>query len=142
MDEISVEVWESLCVRFEMLEKVGEGGFGQVWRALDRESGKEVAVKVLSPDAAGPDLVQEIESMQTVVSPYVISYRGSEWAGDRIWVAMEWCELGDLASLMNICEVTLTEQEIHDVLVCVLDGLETIHAQGRVHRDIVRGLLL
>lgn len=76
--------------KLEMLEKLGEGSYGSVWRARNRETGVEYAIKKLSVfDNDLDELRLEIAFMKTCDSPYVVKYFGSLICGSELWIAME-----------------------------------------------------
>lgn len=62
---------------FELLEKLGEGSYGSVWRAKHRASGKEYAIKRVPVENDLEALQVEIEFMKSCVSPFIVQYFGS-----------------------------------------------------------------
>jgi serine/threonine-protein kinase 24/25/MST4 len=73
---------------FEILEKIGEGSFGVVYRAKDLRDGEIVALKIVPIDGAGvEDLVREIGILQNCAdSPYIVKYGGCWYKNHEIWV--------------------------------------------------------
>jgi serine/threonine protein kinase len=67
----------SFVGRYELYELLGQGGMGQVWRALDTALEREVAVKLLPPETSSPDLrvrfLREARALATVEHPNVVA---------------------------------------------------------------------
>jgi serine/threonine protein kinase len=74
---------------FEILEKIGEGSFGTVYKAKDLRDGEIVALKVVTVDGAGvEDLIREIGVLQNCAdSPYIVRYGGCWYQNHEIWVS-------------------------------------------------------
>lgn len=130
---------------FTILQKLGEGSYGSVFKALDNRTNQIVAIKVLeSEDDADDtsDLQKEINILKTCSSPYVVAYIGTYEKDGNIWIVMEYCGAGSLCDLMAICERTLDEEQIAAVMKMSLYGLEYLHKMKKIHRDIKSGNIL
>eukprot|EP00461_Guttulinopsis_vulgaris_P008840 UN08895 len=104
---------------FEFESKVGEGSYGAVYKAIDRTTGKTVAVKVL--DLQGDtnqiqDLQREINILKTCACPQIVEYCGAYSKDGQLWIAMEFCGAGSLSDLMAICDTILDEEEIAAIM--------------------------
>lgn len=126
--------------RFELLELIGKGGMGAVWKARDSESGEIVAIKLLHQHLADEtDYVarfeREVEVTRTINSPNVVRTTGY---GTRDGVPYMVMELVEGPSLRQ----TLTEQgsmswEVaRPIMAGVLRGLRDAHARNVLHRDV------
>ena len=127
--------------RFHLLAKLGEGGMGQVFRAVDLGSGAEAAVKVLHPSAsADPVQLQrfrkEARMLAQVDSPYVARLLELNRDGDVHYLALELVEGGDLAQVAEAQGGRLEEREALSIIADVCRGLGEAHVRGIVHRDI------
>ncbi len=128
--------------RFQVLERLGEGGMGVVFGAYDRTLDRRVAIKVLRPaSGAGQEpasvgrerLLREARAMARLEHPNVLAVHEVGTLGDQVFVAMEFAGGGTLRSW---CEKRRRPwREIVDRFVLAGRGLAAAHAAGLVHRD-------
>jgi non-specific serine/threonine protein kinase len=124
---------------YRVLDKLGAGGMGEVYRAEDVRLGRPVALKVL-PTAlkADPDsrarLLNEARAASLLRSPNIaVTYDIGE-DGGADFIVMEYVE-GQLLSV-RVAEGPLPIREVIDVGVQVADALDEAHVRGIIHRDI------
>lgn len=122
--------------RYEIECKLGEGGYGSVYRAKNRKNGETVALKVVRCDASNKEIMNEIEFLMSCQSPYIIGYRDNQSDEERLWLAMEFCEHGSLNDIMEKNGMTFNEVQIAGILYYTLQGLSYIHSSSKMHRDI------
>lgn len=129
---------------FTLLEKLGEGSYGSVYKGIHKESKAEIAVKLIPVQGEWEDLKKEIQILRTCKSDFIVQYYGSYMAAtsDDMWIVMEYCSAGSIADLMECTRRTLTEEQIQHVVACVLLGLEYLHENKNIHRDIKSGNIL
>lgn len=127
---------------FDVLEKLGEGSYGSVFKAMHKETGQVVAIKQVPVDTDLQEIIKEISMMQQCDSPYVVKYYGSYFKNTDLWIVMEFCGAGSVSDLMKIRNKTLTEEEIACILKYTLKGLEYLHLRRKIHRDIKAGNIL
>lgn len=127
---------------FDVLEKLGEGSYGSVYKAMHKETGQVVAIKQVPVDTDLQEIIKEISMMQQCDSPYVVKYYGSYFKNTDLWIVMEFCGAGSVSDLMKIRNKTLTEEEIACILKYTLKGLEYLHLRRKIHRDIKAGNIL
>ena len=134
-------VGEVFAGRYELVDPLGEGGGGVVWRAWDRRERQYVAAKVLRQvDAA--TLVRFVrEQAVRIEHPHVLTPRG--WAGedDRVLFTMPIVRGGSVATLIGDFG-PLPPRLTAVLLDQTLAALEQIHDHGVVHRDVKPGNLL
>lgn len=125
---------------YTLTEKIGEGGMGTVHLAVDRRTGRRVAVKVLSGttgarDGARRRFRREAESVLGLDHPNLI--RGFEAGEDRgrCYYAMEYCD-GESLDRRLRREGRLPWREALSLLVPVIAALRYAHDRGLIHRDI------
>eukprot|EP01100_Stratorugosa_tubuloviscum_P000629 TRINITY_DN1135_c5_g1_i1.p1 TRINITY_DN1135_c5_g1~~TRINITY_DN1135_c5_g1_i1.p1 ORF type:complete len:747 (+),score=340.02 TRINITY_DN1135_c5_g1_i1:43-2283(+) len=128
---------------FDLLEKLGKGAHGIVYKATNRLTGEIVAIKQLSIAPANlSELVAEITTLKELGnSPYCISYYGSFYKDNRLWIAMEFFDAGSIGDLLNE-KKNLTEPQIGAILCQVLPAIDFLHRAKKIHRDVKAGNLL
>ena len=128
-----------------LLEQIGEGGMGTVYRARDARLRREVAVKVLSPAvAAQPDLVARFEREARAVAalshPNVVVIHDVGYEADTHFIVMELLDghsLGEVAARGRLPAPLAIRY-----IVQVCNGLAAAHAKGIVHRDLKPGNII
>src|SRR5713101_2721083 len=126
--------------RYEILDVLGEGGMGAVYKANDRELKRTVALKVIRPDLArNPAIVerfkQELRLSHQVTHKNVIRiYDLGEGEGVK-FITMEYIEGKDLRSLIRE-KKRFTPEEAVEVIQQVCHALEAAHSVGVIHRDL------
>jgi len=133
----------SKLAELEILELVGLGGAAEVYRALDRSHGREVAVKVLS-ERAEPEMVarfvREARALERLQHPHIVGlYAAGEEAGQR-YIVMELVRGGSLREKLQ--RKPMPWPEACRIVRQVASALAFAHAQGIVHRDIKPGNIL
>lgn len=130
--------------RFELLEEIGEGGYGLVYQALDKKTNEFVAVKIFNLDDAADEVQeihQEISMMAEFDCPYLIQYHGSYVVYDELWIVMEYLEAGSLLDIIKKFG-PLQEDAIQYIMRELLMALNYLHAQRKIHRDVKAGNVL
>jgi len=125
--------------RFVIGERVGRGAFGEVLRGVDRENGGPVAIKRLRETDPDPATLErfdrEARMLQRIEHPNVVGFvaQGIDATG-RPCVALEWLEGSDLGSAMRREAFSIAAAV--DVGRQVARGLQALHDEGIVHRDV------
>ncbi|XP_056873532.1 serine/threonine-protein kinase PAK 6-like isoform X1 [Takifugu flavidus] len=120
----------------ENFVKIGEGSTGIVCIAEERESGRQVAVKMmdLRKQQRRELLFNEVVIMRDYHHQNVVQMYRSALVGEELWVIMEYLQGGALTHI--ICQTRLNEEQIATVCEGVLQALTYLHSQGVIHRDI------
>ncbi|KAL9096216.1 MAG: hypothetical protein Q9165_001739 [Trypethelium subeluteriae] len=116
---------------------IGGGSFGKVYKGLDKRTGQTVAIKVIDVENAEDevdDIIQEISILAELNSPYVTKYYGSYLKGSDLWIVMEFCAGGSCGDLMK--PGLISEDYITIIVRELLMGLEYLHSDKKLHRDI------
>ena len=126
--------------RYALRDKLGDGGMATVWRATDEVLGRDVAVKVLSPQfAADPDFLarfeREARHAARLSHPRLVTVFDSGVDGALPYIVMELVAGPTLRQVLDHTGM-LPPGEAVGIAAAVCEGLEVAHAAGLVHRDI------
>jgi serine/threonine-protein kinase len=126
--------------RYEILDKLGEGAMGVVYRARDESLGRVVALKMLSAELSGEEeLLQrfqrEAEAVGRLSHPNIVTVYDVGDAEGQLYMAMELLEGDDLRSLIER-RVPVPLADRVRLLQQICDGIAYAHSRGVVHRDI------
>lgn len=128
--------------RYELGELLGKGGFAAVFRAVDHDVGREVAIKILMPDHNGyePGLVQRFMREGRIVAglqdPHTITmYDFGRTEDDLLFMVFEYVTGSDLSKLL-LRTGPMPERDVMHILQQLLSALREAHNAGILHRDI------
>lgn len=123
----------------EVLELLGQGGMGAVYKGRQPLLDRFVAVKVLRPDLGTNDefqlrFLREARTLAKLMHPYIVSVFDFGKSGDLHYLVMEYVEGATLRRLQ--AERRLTERDALDYVPQITEALEHAHEAGVVHRDV------
>jgi TolB-like protein len=124
---------------YRLIARMGEGGMGLVYRAVDERIGRTVALKVLNAARAG-DLrssqrfLDEARAIGSLDHPHVCTLYEYGEDGDRAYLAMQLVEGETLAAAIG--RGPLDEPRVREILVALAQALDAAHAVGILHRDV------
>ncbi|KAH7278501.1 hypothetical protein KP509_38G044400 [Ceratopteris richardii] len=134
MSSGAIDVSASIESRFESLEVIGKGSFGDVYKGFDKELRKEVAIKLIDLEESEDeveDIQREISLLAQCRSSYITEYYGSYLHETKLWIIMEHMAGGSLHTGQP-----LDEASIACILKDLLHALDYLHSEGKIHRDI------
>jgi serine/threonine protein kinase/tetratricopeptide (TPR) repeat protein len=142
-DETSTHVLEPgvYVARYRILDVVGTGGIGVVYAAFDEALGRNVALKLLRPNARNPNklerrrarLIREAQALARLSHPNVVPIYEVGMFEDRVFLAMEYVEGSTMRRWLRRSERSWTD--ILDKYIQAGRGLAAAHAADIVHRD-------
>ncbi|MFD7439150.1 serine/threonine-protein kinase [Streptomyces sp. NPDC059861] len=125
--------------RFELIERLGSGGMGTVWRARDTVLHRDVALKAVRPDAEASEAVRErvmreARALARLNNPYVVTIHQIVEVDPHPWIVMEL--VPGVSLQQRLTEGPLAPAEAARVGRQLLSGLRAAHAAGIQHRDV------
>jgi serine/threonine protein kinase len=124
---------------YEILDKLGEGGMGEVWRARDERLNRTVAVKILPPDLANDPLrrarfEQEARSLGALNHPNIVAVYDFGQDNGRSYIVSELVDGESLRSIIDRSPLPI--RKVIDYAVQIAEALAAAHELGIVHRDL------
>ncbi len=125
---------------FAVVETLGVGGMGTVYKARDMQLDRFVALKLLRKDLGSEEdhktrLQQEARIAAAVNHPYVIQVFDTGTDHGQFYVVMELVDHGSLDDLMAL-QMRLPEKRVLEIGIQVAKGLRAAHRRGLIHRDV------
>jgi hypothetical protein len=133
----------STVAHFKILEPLGRGGMGVVYKARDLRLGRLAALKFMASDEAASEsarqrFLREAQAVSALDHPNVCTlYEIGETDGGQTFLAMAFCEGETLRSRLR--RGPLDPREALEIAIQVADGLAAAHARGIIHRDVHPG---
>ena len=135
----TAEELASAFPQLEVLELIGHGGMGAVYKARQKSLGRLVALKILAPQhAANPDFAErfarEAKVLAEVSHPNIVTVHDFGQAGEFYFLTMEFVDGVNLRQAMKAGR--LTPQQALAIVPPICEALQFAHDRGIVHRDI------
>ena len=124
---------------YEIIEQLGKGGMGEVYRARDTRLGRDVALKILPAELSSDDdrrkrFEREAQAIAALKHPNIVTIYAVEEAEGQQFISMELVEGETLAA--KVPEGGLTLDRLFEYAVPLIDAVASAHEQGITHRDL------
>jgi len=124
---------------YRIVEKIGEGGMGEVYRAEDQRLPRSVAVKILPDRALGSAerrerFIREARAASLLNHPGIVHVYDVDESGGHLFIAMEYVAGKTVSAILE--ERAIGLEELLRIAVEVAEALVAAHAHGIVHRDV------
>ena len=131
---------------FKLLEVLGAGGMGAVYRALDLNLNRTVALKLLRQEhLSNPGIMEQFEkeaaTTASINHPHVVKVFSSGTDHGMFYIAMELVDKGSLDDLMTL-QGRVAEMQVLEVGIQIAQGLNAAFKRGLIHRDVKPGNIL
>jgi len=129
---------------YELVDLLGEGSYGAVYRAQYKAdpSKPPVAVKIVPADEDLSSLKREIAILSRCTSPFVVAFKDCYFVDAEIWIIMEFCMGGSVADMLDATQHVLSEPQIRAICASAALGLAYLHEHHNIHRDLKAGNIL
>ncbi len=128
--------------KYVILEKLGKGGKGVVFKVMDTLEDREKAIKMVPPRIADSpiafkELKREINTAACIIHPHVVKVLGLEEVDGQFFIVMEYIEGQSLEQILaDSKEGKLEETQVIDIMKKLALGLLETHKKNVIHRDI------
>uniref|UniRef100_A0A3Q0QX65 non-specific serine/threonine protein kinase n=1 Tax=Amphilophus citrinellus TaxID=61819 RepID=A0A3Q0QX65_AMPCI len=131
---------------WDIVETIGKGTYGKVYRVTNKKDGSQAAVKVLDPIndvdeeiEAEYNILRSLPNHPNVVKFYGMFYKSDNLTGGQLWLVLELCNGGSVTELIKSLLMRgqrLQEPVISYILCSALLGLQHLHNNRIIHRDV------
>ncbi|XP_076831711.1 STE20-like serine/threonine-protein kinase isoform X2 [Brachyhypopomus gauderio] len=131
------EVWE-------IIGELGDGAFGKVYKAQNKQTGVLAAAKVIDTKTEEEleDYMVEIDILASCDHQYIVKLLDAFYYDSKLWILIEFCAGGAVDAVMLELERPLTEPQIRVVCKQSLEALAYLHENKIIHRDLKAGNIL
>jgi len=137
-----MEMIDKSILHYRILEKIGQGGMGVVYKAWDSKLERAVAIKFLPREIATNKserqrFQKEAKAAASLNHPNIATIYAIENVADEMFMVMEYIDGRDLKSLIRRTEdMPLDLEEVIDIALQIAIGIQAAHEKGIIHRDI------
>ncbi|XP_018552342.1 STE20-like serine/threonine-protein kinase isoform X2 [Lates calcarifer] len=131
------EIWE-------IIGELGDGAFGKVYKAQNKQNGTLAAAKVIDTKTEDEleDYMVEIDILASCNHHHIVKLLDAFYFEGKLWILIEFCAGGAVDAIMLELERPLTEPQIRVVCKQTLEALSYLHENKVIHRDLKAGNIL
>lgn len=144
-----MEPGQTLDGRYRLIERIGAGGMGEVWRAADPELGRDVAIKSLhmrgderDMESSRQQLRHEAKAMAQLDNPHIVKVHDIFDHEGASCLALEYVRGRNLRDVLDAGGESLSPQRVAEIGLQLADALRVVHANDIVHGDVKPGNVL
>ena len=137
---MSIEIDSS---QYKIIEKIGEGGFGKIYKVLNEDTNQYYAIKEFSIKDEKEENTKYIKKEADILSSFssnnIVKYYGSSQISDKFYILMEYCDSGNLKNFIDKYkekEEFIEEDILKDIINKIILGIKEIHDKNIIHRDL------
>lgn len=129
---------------WEVVGELGDGAFGKVYKAQNKETGVLAAAKVIETKSEEEleDYMVEIDILASCDHHYIVKLLDAFYYEHKLWIMIEFCPGGAVDATMLELDRGLTEKQIQVVCKQMLEALVYLHSMKIIHRDVKAGNVL
>ncbi|XP_030602377.1 serine/threonine-protein kinase 10 [Archocentrus centrarchus] len=129
---------------WEIVGELGDGAFGKVYKARNKETGALAAAKVIETKCEEEleDYMVEIDILAKCDHRYIVKLLDAFYHDNKLWIMIEFCPGGAVDAAMLDLDRGLTEPQIKVVCRQMLEALVYLHGKKIIHRDLKAGNIL
>ena len=139
--------WPIGAQHYSVIQRIGRGAFSGVWKARCTANNQDVAIKIMDLEkitTSFEDILQEVQTMRLSNDENLLRCYCSFVHQDQLWLVTQLMNKGSCLRVMNVAKKIglgdgLNEEWIGYILREALQGLNYLHANGQIHRDVKSG---
>lgn len=139
-EDAMVQAGDTLADRYLLEGRLGRGGMGEVWRAVDQRLSRSVAIKLLLNVSVSADLVERFRREATITAnlqhPGITVVHDIAQHDGQLFIVMELLDGTDLGAVLDKAPTGIPIGQAVSLTLQAAQALAAAHAQGVVHRDV------
>ena len=128
---------------YKIIEELGVGGFGKVYKVLNEEDNQYYAIKEISIKDEKEEIITNIKKEAEILSKFnsknIVKYYGSSQDKEKFYILMEYCDGMDLKNFIDEYKgknQIIEEKILLDIIRQLCTGIKEIHDKNIIHRDL------